>query len=125
MLAIDDELHPVDLSGWEKVVAQVSASERPVRIGVVGKYVNLPDAYLSVVEALRHAGFHHGAKVEIDWIQAEQIPDLAGHRPPAAARRHGHPRRLRRAGHRGQDRRRPTTPASTRSRASGCASACR
>jgi CTP synthase len=78
MLAIDGDEHPVDLSGWEKVVKQVSASERPVRIGVVGKYVNLPDAYLSVGEALRHAGFHHGAKVEVDWIQAEKVPDLLG-----------------------------------------------
>jgi len=77
-LAIDSAVHPVDLSGWEKVVSQVSASERPVRIGVVGKYVNLPDAYLSVGEALRHAGFHHGAKVEVDWIQAETVPDLLG-----------------------------------------------
>jgi len=77
-LAIDNDLNPVDLSAWEKVVSQVSASERPVRIGVVGKYVNLPDAYLSVGEALRHAGFHHGAKVEVDWIQAEQVPDLIG-----------------------------------------------
>ena len=110
MLAIDGDVHPVDLSGWEKVVSQVSASERPVRIGVVGKYVNLPDAYLSVGEALRHAGFHHGAKVEVDWIQAEKVPDLLGHRPHAAARRHGHPRRLRRARHRGQDRRRRIRP---------------
>jgi CTP synthase len=78
MLAIDDVSHPVDLSNWERVVSQVSASERPVRIGVVGKYINLPDAYLSVVEALRHAGFHHGAKIEVDWIQAEEIPDLLG-----------------------------------------------
>jgi len=78
MLAIDSTQHPVDLSGWENVVRQVSASERPVRIGVVGKYVNLPDAYLSVGEALRHAGFHHGAKVEVDWIQAEKVPDLLG-----------------------------------------------
>ena len=75
-LAIDSDLHPVDLSGWERVVGQVSASARPVRIGVVGKYVNLPDAYLSVGEALRHAGFHHGAKVVIDWIQAETVPDI-------------------------------------------------
>jgi len=58
------------------VVSQVSSSERPVRVGVVGKYINLPDAYLSVVEALRHAGFHHGARVEVDWIQAEEVPDL-------------------------------------------------
>jgi CTP synthase len=75
-LAIDESQHPVDLSGWQRVVQQVSATERYVRIGVVGKYVNLPDAYLSVVEALRHAGFHHGAKVEVEWIQAEQVPDL-------------------------------------------------
>ena len=78
MLAIDEDRHPVDLSKWERVVSQVSASERPVRIGVVGKYINLPDAYLSVVEALRHAGFHHAAKVEVDWIQAEEVPDLLG-----------------------------------------------
>ena len=105
--------------GGRRSCRQVAAAERPVRIGVVGKYVNLPDAYLSVVEALRHAGFHHGAKVELDWIQAEQVPDLLGDRPPAAARRHRHPRRVRRARHRGQDRRRRATPASTRSRASG------
>ncbi|MHB8329916.1 MAG: CTP synthase [Acidimicrobiales bacterium] len=78
MLAIDDIRHPVDLSNWERVVSQVSASARPVRVGVVGKYINLPDAYLSVVEALRHAGFHHGAKVDVDWIQAEEVPDLLG-----------------------------------------------
>jgi CTP synthase len=75
-LAIDEALHPIDLSRWEQVVSQVSATERTVRIGVVGKYVNLPDAYLSVVEALHHAGFYHAANVEVDWIQAEQIPDL-------------------------------------------------
>ena len=47
-----------------------------MRIGLVGKYVSLPDAYLSVVEALKHGGFHHGAKVEIDWIQAEDVEGL-------------------------------------------------
>jgi CTP synthase len=78
MLAIDEDLHPIDLSNWESVVLQVSSTERHVRIGVVGKYINLPDAYLSVVEALRHAGFHHGAKVAVDWIQAEEVPDLLG-----------------------------------------------
>jgi CTP synthase len=78
MLAIDEDRHPIDVSNWEQVVSQLSASERRVRVGVVGKYINLPDAYLSVVEALRHAGFHHGAKVEVDWIQAEEVPDLLG-----------------------------------------------
>ena len=49
---------------------------RPVRIGLIGKYVDLPDAYLSVVEALKHGGFHHGADVEVDWIQAEDVEGL-------------------------------------------------
>ena len=47
-------------------------------MGIVGKYVNMPDAYMSVVEALRHAGFHHGAEVELDWIDAELVPELLG-----------------------------------------------
>ena len=47
-----------------------------MRIGLIGKYVQLPDAYLSVVESLKHAGFHHGAKVEVDWIQAEEVEGL-------------------------------------------------
>jgi CTP synthase len=66
----------VDLSSWEKLVAQVDASVKPVKIGLIGKYVELQDAYLSVVESLKHAGFHHGAKVEIDWIQAEDVEGL-------------------------------------------------
>jgi CTP synthase len=66
----------VDLTPWEQVVAKVDAATTPVRIGLIGKYVQLPDAYLSVVESLKHAGFHHGAKVEIDWIQAEDVEGL-------------------------------------------------
>ncbi|MEO6121294.1 MAG: CTP synthase [Acidimicrobiales bacterium] len=65
-----------DLSSWEQVVARVEAATKPVRIGLIGKYVNLPDAYLSVVEALRHAGFHHGARIDVDWIQAEEVIGL-------------------------------------------------
>jgi CTP synthase len=66
----------VDLSPWEKVVANVEAATAPVKIGLIGKYIDLPDAYLSVAESLRHAGFHHGAKVEVDWIQAEDVEGL-------------------------------------------------
>jgi CTP synthase len=58
------------------VVERAEEAERPVRIGLIGKYVALPDAYLSVAESLRHAGFHHEAKVEIDWIQAEDVEGL-------------------------------------------------
>ncbi|HEY8094222.1 MAG TPA: CTP synthase, partial [Acidimicrobiales bacterium] len=67
---------PIDLTPWEGVVERVEEAERPVRVGLIGKYVALPDAYLSVAESLRHAGFHHGARVEIDWIQAEDVEGL-------------------------------------------------
>ena len=67
---------PLDLSSWECVVANVEAAQKPVKVGLIGKYVDLKDAYLSVAESLRHAGFHHGAQVEIDWIQAEEVEGL-------------------------------------------------
>src|SRR4029453_5993787 len=54
----------------------VESATRSVRVGIIGKYVSLPDAYLSVVEALRHGGFHHGSHVEVDWIQAEEVEGL-------------------------------------------------
>ncbi|MCU1373217.1 MAG: pyrG [Actinomycetia bacterium] len=66
----------VDLTPWETLVAKVEAATRPVRVGIIGKYVSLPDAYLSVVESLRHGGFHHGAKIVLDWIQAEDVEGL-------------------------------------------------
>lgn len=72
---------PIDLTPWQEMVAKVEAATKPVKIGLIGKYVDYQDAYLSVVESLKHAGFHHGAKVEIDWIQAEEVEGmLAGSR---------------------------------------------
>jgi len=67
---------PADLEEWSALVERIEAATAPVRIGLIGKYVSLQDAYLSVVEALKHGGFHHGAKVEIDWIQAEDVEGL-------------------------------------------------
>ena len=78
LLGFDAEEHPIDLSSWATLVRRVESAERPVRVGLIGKYVNLPDAYLSVVEALRHGGFVQGVKVEIDWIQAEEVEGLLG-----------------------------------------------
>ncbi|MHB1517007.1 MAG: CTP synthase [Acidimicrobiales bacterium] len=78
LLRFEEADHPIDLRRWERLVGQVEAAVRPVRIGIIGKYVDLPDAYLSVVEALRHAGFHHGARIEIEWVQAATVPDLLG-----------------------------------------------
>jgi len=65
-----------DLSEWEILVDRIESMEKSVRIGIIGKYVSLQDAYLSVAEALKHGGFHHGAKVDIDWIQAEDVEGL-------------------------------------------------
>ncbi len=67
---------PIDLTPWHDMVARVEAATKPVKIGLIGKYVDYHDAYLSVVESLKHAGFHHGANVEIDWIQAEEVEGL-------------------------------------------------
>ena len=62
-----------DLSDWENMVERIKTRERVVKIGLVGKYVELHDAYLSVAEALRHAGYYQGASVEIKWIDSESI----------------------------------------------------
>ncbi|MCX6393333.1 MAG: CTP synthase [Solirubrobacterales bacterium] len=62
-----------DLDGWKAMIQRAEAAVEPVRIALVGKYVQLEDAYLSVVESLRHAGVAHGCKVEIDWIDSEKL----------------------------------------------------
>ncbi len=62
-----------DLEEWEKMVSLIESAKKEVRIGIVGKYVQLHDAYLSVAEALAHAGFHLGAKVKIEWIDSEHL----------------------------------------------------
>ena len=66
----------VDLSEWEILVDRIEHLDRNVKIGLIGKYVSLPDAYLSVVESVKHGGFHHGASIEIEWIQAEDVEGL-------------------------------------------------
>jgi CTP synthase len=68
-----DRARPPDLKSWRAVVEDIRRPKDPVRIGVVGKYVELHDAYLSVREALHHAGLRYNAAVEIDWINAEEI----------------------------------------------------
>ncbi|MDQ6750299.1 MAG: CTP synthase, partial [Actinomycetota bacterium] len=64
---------PPDLSAWEELTARADDAHRKVRIGLVGKYTRLEDAYLSVTEALRHAGFAHDCRVEIDWVDSESL----------------------------------------------------
>ena len=74
-----------DLADWEALVERIGGLSRHVRIALVGKYTQLHDAYLSVAEALRHAGYANEATVDIDWVDSEQITPanvdevLAGH----------------------------------------------
>ncbi len=67
---------PADISGWQDMVEKMQQIEDSVTIGLVGKYVSLPDAYLSVAESLRHAALFHGSAVKIKWINSEEVePD--------------------------------------------------
>jgi len=68
-----EDTGPPDLSEWEAGVKRYEAAEDVVRIGLVGKYTKLEDAYLSVIEALGHGGAHHGGKVDVRWIDSEQL----------------------------------------------------
>ena len=71
------ELHidapEIDLSEWNEMLDKIKNRTRTVTIGLVGKYVQLHDAYLSVAEALRHAGYALGADVDIRWIDSETV----------------------------------------------------
>ena len=60
-----------DLGEWELLAQKIGAREGQVEIALVGKYVKLQDAYLSVHEALKHAGIHHGTSVNVRWVDAE------------------------------------------------------
>jgi CTP synthase len=62
-----------DLTAWAAVVRRAAEASRVVRIALVGKYVQLEDAYLSVVEALKHAGVHHECRVEVEWVDSESV----------------------------------------------------
>ena len=63
----------IDLSDWNSMLERIHSRSKKVTIGLVGKYVQLHDAYLSVAEALRHAGYAHGAHVTIKWIDSETV----------------------------------------------------
>ncbi len=68
----------VDWSGWDALLRRVHEPRHEVEIALVGKYIDLPDAYLSVTEALRAGGFHHDAKVKIRWVTSDDCQTLAG-----------------------------------------------
>ena len=69
------EVPAPDLSEWTALVRQIRSPKETVRVALVGKYVKLHDAYLSVMEALRHGGYGLSAKVDIDWVDSETLTD--------------------------------------------------
>src|SRR5919205_3963266 len=69
------ELPPPDLTDWEGLVERVESATDPVRIALVGKYNQLAGAYMSVIEALNHAGSHHGGRVDVVWVDSERLTE--------------------------------------------------
>jgi CTP synthase len=67
------EAEPPELGEWEDLVRRADACEGTTRIALVGKYVQLADAYKSVVEALNHGGYHHGTNVEVELVDSEDF----------------------------------------------------
>ena len=68
----------VDWHDWDTLLRRVHNPEHSVEIALVGKYIDLPDAYLSVTEAMRAGGFHHDAKVNIRWVASDVCQTEAG-----------------------------------------------
>jgi CTP synthase len=76
------EADPADLGEWREITERADQAQDTVKIALVGKYIALEDAYKSVSEALSHAGFLHGARIEVDWVDSESLddPDVAAER---------------------------------------------
>ena len=72
-LGLEDK--PCDMTEWKDMVGRILSAEKTVDIALVGKYVELHDAYLSVAEALSHAGFAFGTKIRIHWVNSEELED--------------------------------------------------
>jgi CTP synthase len=76
---------PAALSEWRDLVSRMLEARETVGVAIIGKYIKLQDAYLSVAEALGHAGGAHGLRVELDWVDSEELTD-----PKSTARRLAH-----------------------------------
>lgn len=74
---LDLACKPADMSEWKELVTKVRNLTDVVDIGLVGKYVELPDAYLSVVESLKHAGFAYDTDIKIHWINSETLNEAS------------------------------------------------
>jgi CTP synthase len=75
-LGLAEKSHPADLTAWRELVELIKRPKPQIEIALVGKYIELPDAYMSVTEALRHAGWGQGRSIVIRWVDSEALtPD--------------------------------------------------
>ena len=74
MLRVEDR--EADLTNWKKLVENIKNPHGVVKVAIAGKYTKLSDAYISVVESLKHAGYADDVKVEIKWINSEECVDM-------------------------------------------------
>ncbi|WP_370544579.1 CTP synthase [Frondihabitans sp. VKM Ac-2883] len=77
-LGLDEKAGAVDWTGWNPILSAVKDPKHEVTIGLVGKYIDLPDAYLSVTEALKAGGFAHQTKVVLRWIPSDDCETIEG-----------------------------------------------
>jgi CTP synthase len=80
-LGLEEAAHEPDLETWRELVDLIKRPKPTLEIGLVGKYIELPDAYLSVTESLKHAGWAHEVDVKIRWVDSETVtPETAAER---------------------------------------------
>jgi len=75
-LKLEDRVQEVDLTDWIEMVDKIKDRDHQVKIGIVGKYVELPDAYISIAESFTHAGIANNCEVEIEYVYAEDLSSL-------------------------------------------------
>ena len=122
---LDLPFRDVDWTQWDDLLRRVHNPDHEVTVALVGKYIDLPDAYLSVTEALRAGGFANNARVKIKWVTSDdcKTPAGAARAARATATRSASPAASATAAWRARSARSPT-PARTSSRCSACAWAC-
>jgi CTP synthase len=85
-LGLADRVHTADLVAWRALVQRIKRPKPELEVALVGKYIELPDAYLSVTEALRHAGWAHDRSIRVRWVDSEALsPDVVAERLRGAA----------------------------------------
>ena len=72
---LQSEERPANLDAWRNLVDKINHPKRTIKIAIAGKYTKLSDAYISVVESIKHAGYAHDVKTEIKWINSEECAD--------------------------------------------------